>query len=260
VCIQEFRETSQASGLVDVPETPEAADRPVCRRNVPGQRRYECSWVVPELRDDSCPVEKYEVYGPRIFAHTGEPMEWVLLATLPRLEGCFNFVEESPTQQEVMWAGDRVRSPSIPLTVYAVNGRGRSEPLYFHLPWQNKFPWLQGGQSLICRQCCTAQPRPNGRGDKFQCPSCDAWVAPSAAVVIIRCSKCHGEALWDQAGARLDCRCCGKNVASGNGLKPRPVDVRAASTPPQQVNGGRYGPNGGGQVSRPFNGSGGRRI
>ena len=28
--------------------------------------------------------------------------------------------------------------------VYGVNGRGRSEPLYFQLPWLNKFPWLQG--------------------------------------------------------------------------------------------------------------------
>lgn len=248
---EEFRESSQANGQVDVPETLVMSERPVvCTRNVPGQRRFECRWEVPEKRDPNRPVEKYEVYGPRIFAHTGEPMEWMLLATLPKLEGCFIFVEESPTQQEVMWAGDRVRSPSIPLTAYAINGRGRSEPLYFYLPWQTKFPWLQGRPSLICRQCCSVQPRPHGKAEKFQCSACDFWISLNAAAVVINCPKCHGEAMWDNPGLRLDCRCCGRCLASVNHrVAPRCIDPRAASTPPLAASQWRSQP--------PMNGSGG---
>jgi len=210
----EFRETIQASGIVDVPEQLESAGKPVCTRWTPGQRRFECRWQVPEMTNRRRPIEKYEVYGPRIFAHDGEPMEWVLLATLPKLEGCFVFVEESPTQNEVMSAGDRCRVPSVPLTVHSVNGRGRSEPLYFHLPWQSKFPWLQGAPSMICRQCCTVQPKPAGsKSDKVLCGSCGACVSPSAAGLVLRCFKCHGEALWDSASGRLDCRMCGRHMA-----------------------------------------------
>lgn len=237
---EEFRESSQASGAVDVPDQLEAAGRPVCTRSTPGQRRYEIRWLVPEVADKFRPVEKYEIYGPRIFSHTGEPMEWVLLATLPKLEGSFIFVEESPTQQEVMWAGDRMRVPAVPLTVYGCNGRGRSEALYFHLPWQSKFPWLQGQQSMLCRQCCTLQLRPPGKADKVPCVACGIWLSPSAAAIMANCPKCHGEALWDASASRLDCRLCGRHVAMGLRAQQRPLQ-KAAS-----------GGNGG---SGPYNGS-----
>lgn len=219
---EEFREFTQASGAVDVPEQLQADGRPVCTRNQPGQRRYECRWVVPEQVDPARPVEKFEVYGPRVFAHTGEPMEWVLLATLPRLEGCFVFVEESPTQQEVMWAGDRMRVPAVPLTVYGCNGRGRSEALYFQLPWLMKFPWLQGIQSLICRHCCAVMPRPGGKLDKLPCTSCGQMLSTTTAAIIIRCPKCQGEALWDNGQNRLDCRVCGRQIAAN----PKPSQQR----------------------------------
>jgi len=251
----EFRESAQACGLVDVPETPVATGRPVCTRNVPGQRRYECRWEIPTVRDMARPVHKYEVYGPRIFAHTGEPMEWVLLATLPKIEGVFILVEESPTQQEVMWAGDRARAPTVPLTVYAVNGRGRSEALYVYLPWQGKFPWLQGNPSMICRQCCTVQCKPRKGGEKFQCSSCDNWLSTGAAAIVLRCPKCAGEVLWDNNGARLDCRLCGRSIASGSIQQHRQAQ-RSASTPPVATAGGttRAQSNGGGA------GGGGRRT
>lgn len=215
---QEFQESMQASGEVEVPTTPVALGRPLCTGTHRGQRRYECRWSIPEVRDSRSPVEKYEVYGPRIFAHTGEPMEWTLLATLPRREGCFVFVEESPMQQEVMWAGDRARAPAVPLTVYAANGRGKSEALYFQLPWAGKFPWLsQGLASVLCRHCCLVQPRAGGEG-KQQC-GCGAWISPGASAVVLRCPKCHGEALWDGAGSRLDCRACGRHMADGKGQR-----------------------------------------
>jgi len=221
---EELRRLSQASGLVSAPEKPTAVGKPVCTRNQPGQRRYECRWEVPATADVTRPIEKYEVYGPRVFLHTGEPVEWVLLATLPRLEGCFVFVEESPTQQEVMWAGDRMRVPSVPLTVYSVNGRGRSEPEYMHLPWLNKFPWLQGLLSMICRQCCVLQPQPDAKTEKVQCSACKTLLSPLTAEVLIRCPKCHGEALWDTAARRLDCRLCGRHVADApSNVKPKPA-------------------------------------
>lgn len=211
---EEFRESAQKSGQVEVPDMPTTSTKPTCTRNVPGQRRWECGWDVPESREKEKPIEKYEVYGPRIFSHEGEPMEWALLATLPRLESVFIFVEESPAQQEVMWAADRIRAPAVPLTVYAVNGRGRSEALYVQLPWANKFPWLtQGFPCMVCRQCCAILPQRSN--DKTQCASCGGWVSPSATAIQVRCTKCHGEALWDNAGSRLDCRLCGRNIVTG---------------------------------------------
>jgi len=228
---EEFRESLQASGAVNVPIEPEAQGRPVCTGTTRGQRRFECRWLVPEVSDASQPVEKYEVQGPRIFAHTGEPMEWVLLATLPKREGCFIFVEESPLQQEVMWAGDRARSSTLPLKVFAVNGRGRSEALWIQLPWANKFPWLsQGLPSLVCRSCCVLQPRRGG--EKSQC-ACGGLLAPSSAAVVVRCSKCHGEALWDTAGSRLDCRACGHHMAvtpSGRRQQPRAQSLSVSTS------------------------------
>jgi len=243
---EEFRESVQASGAVEVPGQPQVDGRPVCTRSQPGQRRYECRWLIPEQTDPDRPIEKYEVYGPRVFSHTGEPMEWVLLATLPRLQGCFVFVEESPTQQEVMWAGDRMRVPAVPLTVYSCNGRGRSEALYFQLPWLMKFPWLQGTQSLLCRQCCSAMPRPVGKQDKVQCTTCSAWLAPNAAAIILRCPKCQGECLWDGNLSRLDCRVCGRQIAVSAKRPP-------ARTSLQNGNGGacRGGGTGAGAQSVP---------
>lgn len=218
---EEFRESAQKSGQVEVPDIPTSDFRPTCTRNVPGQRRWECRWDVPELREKEKPIEKYEVYGPRIFSYEGEPMEWALLATLPRLESVFIFVEESPAQQEVMWAADRIRAPAVPLTVYAVNGRGSSLALYIQLPWAGKFPWLtQGFPCMVCRQCCALLPRRNN--EKAQCSSCGGWVSPSAAAIEVRCTKCHGVALWDNAGTRLDCRLCGRNIVTGPSRQPTP--------------------------------------
>lgn len=243
---EELRQTAQAAGCVEVPCQPEADGKPTCTGSQPGKRRYELRWQVPGVADATKPIEKYEVYGPRIFAHTGEPMEWALLATLPRLQGCFVFVEESPSQQEVMWAGDRHRVASVPLTVHAVNGRGRSEALYFHLPWQKKFPWLEGVPSILCRHCCTLQPKLSFEpGQKVPCGSCGASLSPNSTAVTVRCPKCHGEALWDSSLGRLDCRLCGRHLASNPSRKqPRtavsggePVagssaEQRCTSTPP----------------------------
>ena len=43
--------------------------------------------MVPEVSDSSCPIEKYEVYGPRIFSHTGSGQHscclYKLLAVTP---------------------------------------------------------------------------------------------------------------------------------------------------------------------------------
>eukprot|EP00438_Fugacium_kawagutii_P019965 Skav200588 [mRNA] locus=scaffold1051:209878:220924:- [translate_table: standard] len=61
--------------------------------------------------------------------------------------------EEAPTQQDVMWACDRVLRPTLSLTVHAVNGKGQSEALCFELPWTSAFPWLRGVGSLICSRC-----------------------------------------------------------------------------------------------------------
>eukprot|EP00927_Polykrikos_kofoidii_P009280 TRINITY_DN13866_c0_g1_i1.p1 TRINITY_DN13866_c0_g1~~TRINITY_DN13866_c0_g1_i1.p1 ORF type:complete len:638 (-),score=115.85 TRINITY_DN13866_c0_g1_i1:398-2311(-) len=239
---EKWKETAQAAGLVEVPDTPEALGRPVCTKMQPGQRRFECKWVVPERVDHTRPVENYEVFGPRIFAHTGEPMEWVLLATLPRLEGCFMFVEDSPSQQEVMWAGDRMRVPSLPLAIYGCNGRGRSDPpLYIHLPWQAKFPWLQGLQSILCRHCCVLQARTaTGKSaEKLQCVACAAWLSPEKAAVVVRCPKCHGETLWEGSAGRLDCRVCGRHVATSRGGQPPSVQQRTHSLGPAMGGGSR---------------------
>merc|ERR1711920_472313 len=149
---------AEAAGAVDVPKLPIAGGKPVCTKNTPGQRHWECTWLIPEEHDPQRPISKYEVHGPRVFAHTGEPMEWVLLATLPRVDSSFVFVEDSPSQSEIMQAADRVRVIALPLRVYACNGRGRSEPLYLQLPWKKKFTWLQGSPSILCRWCGNAQP------------------------------------------------------------------------------------------------------
>jgi len=238
---EEFRGKVQASGAVEVPLLLQASGRPVCTKNTPGQRRYECRWLAPDTADSLRPVVKYEVFGPRIFSTSGEPMEWSLLATLPRLDCCFVFVEESPTQQEVMWAADRQRVPSLPLTVYAVNGRGKSEALYYYLPWQGKFTWLQGVTSMICRQCCALQPQPSRScSDKQPCNSCGAWIVPNASTIVIHCPKCFGEALWDNTLSRLDCRLCGRHVASN----PRhPQQLRPSPPGPQSGSSGGRGPS-----------------
>eukprot|EP00933_Yihiella_yeosuensis_P029166 TRINITY_DN22853_c0_g1_i1.p2 TRINITY_DN22853_c0_g1~~TRINITY_DN22853_c0_g1_i1.p2 ORF type:complete len:124 (+),score=16.53 TRINITY_DN22853_c0_g1_i1:1-372(+) len=122
-----------------------------------------------------------------------------------------------------MWAADRVRAEAVPLKVYGVNGRGRSEPLYFKLPWQKKFPWLQGFLSMLCQNCCCLQPQPASiaKGDKRQCISCGAWISPEAAAITVRCPVCHGETLWDSSASRLDCRICGRHVAKSPKYRQR---------------------------------------
>jgi len=188
----------------EAPEVPQAAGPPRCLAGTAGSRKYEVSWHIPEAQDPQRPVVKYEVWGPRLFSETGEPFDWVLLAALPPLQSHFVIVEEAPTQQDVMWAADRSRRATLPLTVHAANGKGSSEALVFELPWANTFPWLRGMASVLCPQCRRLQPQPL-RDSWTQCSDCGSTSHCSS--VILRCPECQGEVLWGQNGV-LSCSCC----------------------------------------------------
>lgn len=172
-----------------------------------GERKFELRWKPHTNTDPLKPVERYEIWGPRIFSEAGEPFEWILLATCPPLQNSFVFVEEAPTQQDVMWAADKVRVPYLPINVYSCNGKGSSEPCTYELPWGEKFAWLKGVQSLLCSSCNTVNV---AWDDCVQCTNCGG----SASIpIILRCPECHGEALWDDNGTTLSFRCCGKVAA-----------------------------------------------
>lgn len=211
---EELRRRAQEA-CAEVPAQPMRGSAPRCLDATPGTRKYEISWVLPEVQDPKAPVEKYEVWGPRYCSEHGETFDWVLLATLPVLQCQFIIVEEAPTQQDVMWAADRVLRPTLSLAVHSVNGKGQSEALNLELPWASAFPWLRGVGSLICNKCF----RLNQRGSRHSwaaCTGCGAGLGAELAVVI-RCTECGGEVLWQSQ--TLSCTCCRRSF--GQSLPPR---------------------------------------
>lgn len=200
---EELRRRAQEA-CAEVPAQPRKAAAPRCLDATPGARKYEISWTLPEVQDLKAPVEKYEVWGPRHCSEPGETFDWVLLATLPPLQSQFIIVEEAPTQQDVMWAADRVLRPTLSLTVHAVNGKGQSEALCLELPWASAFPWLRGVGSLVCSKCFRLNQR-ESRHSWAACSSCGAGLSAELAVVV-RCTACGGEVLWQSHA--LSCTCC----------------------------------------------------
>jgi len=199
---EELRRRAQEA-RAEVPLAPKQAGAPRCSNGALGSRKYEISWRIPEKQDPLKPVEKYEIWGPRYFSEAGDPFDFVLLATLPPLQSHFVIVEEAPTQQDVMWAADRVRRPTLPISVHAVNGIGASEALTLDLPWATAFPWLQGSASVICQRCLKVMPC---QGAWTQCDACGFGVHQESTFVV-RCPDCHGEGLWTQNDT-LQCSGC----------------------------------------------------
>lgn len=70
-------------------------------------------------------------------------MEWEWLAEVPPLQTEFVFVEEAPSQQDVMWAADSACIEDLPISVCAFNSEGMSEELVVTLPWASRFTWLR---------------------------------------------------------------------------------------------------------------------
>mmetsp|Transcript_64213 Transcript_64213/g.184478 ORF Transcript_64213/g.184478 Transcript_64213/m.184478 type:complete len:514 (-) Transcript_64213:312-1853(-) len=223
---EELRKSSQAV-CAQIPAMPFAAGPPRCLESTQGQRKYEISWVIPESQDPSRPIENYEIWGPRYFSEVGDPYDFVLLATLPPLQSQFVLVEEAPTQQDVMWASDRVLRPSMPLTVHAVNGKGQSEALTFECPWAMLFPWLRGTPSVLCNQCFRMS---ECKGAWTKCNGCMVMV-PGEQRIVVRCADCQGEVLWAQGSNMLRCTCCLKIVGKDMGQQWRP-GTKPFHTPP----------------------------
>ncbi|CAE7453248.1 unnamed protein product [Symbiodinium natans] len=199
----------QQEACAQVPAQPKVGGASRCLDATPGARKYEICWTLPDVQDPSAPVEKYEVWGPRHCSELGETYDWVLLATLPPLQPQFIIVEEAPTQQDVMWAADRVLRQTLSLAVHAVNGKGSSEALGFELPWASAFPWLGGMGSLVCNQCLRLTPR-GGRHGWTSCAGCGAGLGAELAIVV-RCTECGGEVLWQRNA--LSCTCCRRTMA-----------------------------------------------
>lgn len=223
----ELRKKAQEQSS-DVPLAPQADGLPRLLETASGRRKVMISWKLQESQDPSRPVENYEVWGPRYFSERGEPFDWVLLATLPNLQASFVVVEEAPTQQDVMWAADRVLRPTLPISVHAVNGKGSSEALNVEVTWTPAFPWMRGSPSVMCTTCfrlnqCT--------GQWTRCSNCQTNI-PSASRIVIRCVECQGELLWEAGSRCLKCTCClkiyGKDMpqawrpAGKQVLPPRP--------------------------------------
>jgi len=213
-----------------------------------GSRKYEVKWNTPESMDPQRPVEKYEVWGPKYFSEAGDSFDWVLLATLPSLQTHFVIVEEAPTQQDVMWAADRVRRQTLPLQVYAANGKGSSEALTFDMPWGTVFPWLQGTASVLCPRCCQLSQR---RGAWSKCGGC-SFSIPAENGITLRCPEFQGEVLWSHGGSQLSCTCCLKKFG-GAAAKDHVKQPRAPIPPPPQHGSGpqsspRWGSAGGGRL------------
>ncbi|CAJ1345455.1 unnamed protein product [Effrenium voratum] len=203
---EELRQRAQQA-CAQVPVPPTRGSAPRCLNATPGARKYEISWMLPEVQDPKAPIEKYEVWGPRYCSEPGETFDWVLLATLPPLQSQFIIVEEAPTQQDVMWAADRVLRPTMSLAVYAVNGKGPSEALSLELPWASAFPWLRGVGSLLCGKCFKLTPR-GARQAWTACAGCGVGLAAELAIVV-RCTGCGGEVLWQHNA--LSCTSCRKS-------------------------------------------------
>mmetsp|Transcript_42991 Transcript_42991/g.98772 ORF Transcript_42991/g.98772 Transcript_42991/m.98772 type:complete len:522 (-) Transcript_42991:99-1664(-) len=232
-----------------VPVPPEQAQGPRCTSSVHRDRKYEIHWSVPPHQDPNRPVERYEVWGPRCFSDLdGEPADWVLLVSLSNRQSHFVLVEQAPTQQDVMWAADRVLRPTLPLAVHACNGAGSSEPCVFELPWATAFPWLRGTPSVVCQHCLRLNMR---REPWVQCNGCGKAVGSENAVVM-RCPECQGEVLWSGLGS-LGCTSCLRPVAKeigGRGAKgPKPPlgppPGRGQSRPGTWQSNGRGGRSGG---------------
>eukprot|EP00927_Polykrikos_kofoidii_P050469 TRINITY_DN44385_c0_g1_i1.p1 TRINITY_DN44385_c0_g1~~TRINITY_DN44385_c0_g1_i1.p1 ORF type:complete len:562 (-),score=69.34 TRINITY_DN44385_c0_g1_i1:238-1923(-) len=241
------QQTQQA--FADVPDEPVASGYRYIE-DIPGHRKIEISWKLPEIQDLNRPIEKYEVWGPRYFSEAGDPFDWVMLATLPPLQSQFVIVEESPTQQDVMWAADRVLRPTLPLTVHAVNGRGASEALTLEVPWASHFAWLCGTPSVLCRGCLRLQPY---SGLSAKCMCCGFFI-DSESRIVARCHECQGELLWSQNGnGSLGCSCCLRLVAESSACRGPAPSFHGRSVPfPRRVSGS--GPC----RSAPLGGRGGR--
>eukprot|EP00930_Biecheleria_cincta_P035144 TRINITY_DN24204_c0_g1_i1.p1 TRINITY_DN24204_c0_g1~~TRINITY_DN24204_c0_g1_i1.p1 ORF type:complete len:489 (+),score=90.07 TRINITY_DN24204_c0_g1_i1:46-1512(+) len=237
---EEMKRRSQET-CAQVPAQPVKSAAPRLLESIAGSRKYEISWVLPETHDPKAPVEKYEVWGPRYFSEPGDAYDWVLLATLPPLQSQFIIVEEAPTQQDVMWAADRVLRQTLPLAVHAVNGKGQSEALSLELPWALAFPWLRGVGSLLCNQCLRLTPR-GGRQGWTACSACGVGLEAEHAIVV-RCPECGGEVLWQQNS--LDCTSCRRKFGQHRAQKR------------QQTGGGRNIHQSGG--ARNFQQNGGAR-
>lgn len=214
----DLRQRQQAYAA-EVPLAPEMERFPHCQEACRGARKYEVAWKALERQDPCRPVEKYEVWGPKYFSDAGEPYDWILLATLPPLQTHFVLVEEAPTQQDVMWAADRVRRATLPLMVYAANGKGQSEALTVELPWAEDFPWLHGALSVLCPSCHRLCPR---RGAFTPCLGCRGGI-PAQTTLVLRCKECQGEVLWVTSvdgRQKLSCTCCSDDVVSALPLHP----------------------------------------
>ncbi|CAK0903157.1 unnamed protein product [Prorocentrum cordatum] len=59
---------------------------------------------------------------------------------------------EAADPEEAIASADRSRSASLPLRVYATNGKGYSEPLDVRLPWSSAFSWLS--EAPCCLATC----------------------------------------------------------------------------------------------------------
>jgi len=250
---EEMKRRSQETSA-EVPEQP-VPDGSACLLNAAsGSRKYEIKWKLPDAQDQKRPVEKYEVWGAKYLSEAGDPYDWVLLATLPPLQAHFVLVEEAPTQQDVMWAGDRIRRETLPLTVHAVNGKGSSEALTFEMPWATAFPWLQGASSVLCPRCCQLSQR---RGAYSKCGGC-GFSVPTENTLVVRCPDCSGEVLWSHRGSELSCTCCFKKLG-GPGAQPHqparpPPGHNGSSMRPPQVRGEQKDPRSGGEQKDPRSG------
>lgn len=227
----------------ELPAAPVAASDPRLAEGRQGERKYEISWILPQSQDPRCPVEKYEIWGPRYFSEAGDPFDWVLLATLPPLQSHFVLVEEAPTQQDVMWAADRVLRPTLPIAVHAANGKGSSEALTFEMPWATTFPWLGGTRSMLCPGCVQIVPQRGGPWNK--CSGCGFGI-PAESSIVIRCPECQGEVLWNNGV--LNCSCCLKRFAEARPQRGHSFPKRPAPQHVDQQRGGqkqwcRSGPN-----------------
>jgi len=216
---------------VEVPAEPLPDGLPRCLSRTSGARKYEVRWTLPQCQDPQRPVEKYEIWGPKYFKEDGEPIDWVMLASLPPLQAHFVLVEEAPTQQDCMWAADRVRRPTLPLVVNAVNGRGVSTSLTFELPWHTEFPWLQGNPSVLCPRCCQLSQR---RGAWSKCGGC-GFSVPAENALVIRCLDCQGEVLWAHKGAELSCSCCFKKFGGPTATRSSAQDQWKKTSAPKYV-------------------------
>lgn len=195
--------SQQVFAGVPVRPAPDGNAKLLCSTS--GERKYEMKWKLPDAQDPARPVQGYEVWGPKYFCDAGEPYEWVLLASLPALQAHFVLAEEAPTQQDVMWAGDRIRRATLPLQVHAVNGAGSSEALSFEMPWLSAFPWLNGTKTVLCSQCMQLTPCRSGW---TRCQGCNLQVAKENQTITVRCPACQGEVMWSHKGSQFACTCC----------------------------------------------------